>query len=400
MNFNQIFENLVRSIEKKDKKGLVTAIDDITKFISKLMNQNFKTKNIDTESITKISQNSYMYSVGDTVYYSPELIFQTKEKILNTNKYKKNNDYYNDVIFAIHIVNGIAHELCHCKQYLEFKYRCMNKQIYLNSLSFIMYNYYQISYYLDSSHEGEAYGFGVKQMMDLINKYISNQDYLKQYMKASKNFSFLSYNTKFHEAISFLNEIPFMKSKNDNKFYDIYTYASKYIANLPSEKRMPLINEYQTIMIGIQEKNQKCRLKNPEELIFQYLNKRLIYKDSKYPLTDSATESLLSSYVYLLIPQLNENTYNNLCQKFGINNMENIMLKLYQKIDRYISIYNNAYFYSKPRINYLLQQKGDILQNIDETYAKTKYETALAYLNQYKNTITKLVPTLANEKKR
>ena len=393
MNFDSLFKELVESLKNDDIDKIEILIDKIVKYIVDnyfldLQEKNFKIVHVIPSDIEKLGQSSFMFALGNSLNYSKELILYYKEKIkelLKTKEYENNQDYYNDVTFAMYLINSIFHELCHCRQYINFKNK-FDSQTYINSLCYALrYPYFGVKgdspaiKYLDQFIEGEAYGFGVKSMLSLCCNYMEKYNV----PQTTQIDNFYIYNTTFHEAIYYLDKIPFVKTENG--FHDIYTYSSRLLSKIDSKRRKSLISSFPLITFGINDEEQECKQKNPYELTKQYFDKEYITTDTK----DS--DLILDSYVYLLIPQLNIEVYNNLCQSFGKENIQIMMVKLSNKIDEMLLLYEDCYIKSIERVKKIIKKANhSLLQDIDEKYVEDKFNTAVSYLKRYKEIVNSL----------
>lgn len=386
--FEKIFDKLVSSIVDKDKNRIQQVIEEVILYFNKIMNKNYKIKHVSMKSVNEIGDSAFMYALDDSLNYSVDHILNIQRKIIETKK-DFNNDY-NDVTFSMYLINTIAHELCHCNQYLDNKNGVLNEQTYLNSLCMSI-NYFGKIEYLDKSYEGEAYGNGVAIMRELCSENnIKNKKYRQEYKKQLLGFNFFTKNIMYHEAVYYINKIPFLITKRG--FNDIFIYGSNYIAtNIDNKTRAAVIKRYPLASIGIEEIDGKGRLKTPDELMEQYFNRYIKYNGKIIAISQIEKRVLEDIYIYLLLPLLTIEIYNNLCIKYGSDQMDNFMMNLSNKINEKIVLYNNYYENSKVRISKIRKVDNKILQNIDEKYAKNKYNASITYLKYYKKIIENLL---------
>ena len=400
MKFEEIFNNLIISLEKNDKVGIKNSIKYNIKYINNILGTNFKTNYIDLNDIRNLEERAFMYALptDNSINYNADLILDTKNKIIKKGKEIHIDKYYNDVTYAMYIIQCIAHELWHCKQFVDNKNGNPNKQTYLNSLCSAI-DYDKKINYSDKSFEGDAYGIGVSIMKELCNeKTIKNKDYLKQFknQRSMNVLNFYTANIISNEVINHLDQIPFFKRETDQRFCDIYINSSYYIAKqINHKKRENIINNFPLITIGIEEENNNGRLKTPLELMYQYFNHCILYNGKKSEITKKASfsfeDTLEEAYIYLLIPQLTHENYNHLCTIYGHDKMDKFMKKLIKRIDDNLSIYELNYNWCKGRLKIIREEKKGNLGIINEDYAAKKYETARYYLNDYKNRIKNLI---------
>lgn len=380
-NFNLLFNDLVTAISTNNDLLLTNTIDKIIIYFNKIFNKNYQINHPTKKDIEKIGNNSFMFALENTINYNIELI-RTIQNQIKTTKTSSYTPDYNDITYAMFIIDSTFHEFWHCKQYEDYINGILNEQTYLNSLSNSLAAFGQINY-LDRSYEGEAYGNGISIMRHLCHDKSSNITYQKIYKKQMTEWNFFHKNSLFHEAIYFLDIIPFLKTNNG--FENIIEYANKFIPLLNKPMRDALINRYPIISIGLKEKNNICQIKNPDELMQQYFTGIVKYQNNTGKLTSDERISLINIYIYLLIPQLNTIIYDDLCLKYGREKIEYFIKQLQKNINKLIEIYKSAYQKSITRIKKIRSTDKNILQDIDEDYATNKYLTAITYLESYRN---------------
>lgn len=389
VNFRELFKKLVGAISSNDDRYLEKAIDDIVSYINNVMGKEFKLKHVTEEEVLKTGNTAFMYALGNSFCYSSKMIrnIQGKLKIFKSKDY---NPMYNDVTYAMYLVNAIGHELCHCNQYNDYKTGMLSEQNYLNSLCYAFGYYANKVSYFDRSFEGEAFGNGVSIMKYLCNEgMLSDLGYLTLYKEQLSKFTFFSKNLMMSEAIYYLDKIPFMKTRRG--FEDIIIYINHNLSLLGKDKIRLLIRDYPLISVGLEEEKDKCRIKNPIELMEQYFLGYLKYGTNRWGLNDIERKSLEDIYIYLLIPQLNDKIYNELCIKYGIDKMESFMYILINNINRKIQLYKVSYHNSLDRVRRIRVTDKNILQDIDEEYVENKYNSSLIYLVEYKRRIDEFI---------
>ena len=192
VNFRELFKKLVGAVSSNDDIYLEKAIDDIVRYINKVMGKEFKLKHVTEEEVLKTGNTAFMYALGNSFCYSSKMIrnIQGKLKIFKSKDY---NPMYNDVTYAMYLVNAIGHELCHCNQYNDYKTGMLSEQNYLNSLCYAFGYYDNKVNYFDRSFEGEAFGNGVYIMKYLCNEgMLSDLGYLTLYKEQLSKFTFFS----------------------------------------------------------------------------------------------------------------------------------------------------------------------------------------------------------------
>lgn len=384
--FRQLFDNLIYEISKGhgNNDNLSNIIDEIINYFNKVMGKSFKIKHISQEKLLKTGQKAFMYATDDVINYSVEMIRDIQTQLKNTRTTNYNPDY-NDVTYAMFLIDSIAHELCHCNQYEDNINGIITEQTYLNSLCFALSYYGKVEYF-DNSYEGDAYGNGVAMMRSLCSEdTLKNSSYIDTYKKQMTGWNFFKKNSLFHEAIYYLDKIPFMHTKRG--FNDIIIYANHNLTLLDKKEIDGLMKRYPLISIGLEEENNKCRRKSPYELMEQYFGSYIKYGKNNSFLNQQERLVLDDIYVYLLIPQLTPEIYNNLCIKHGKNQMDSFMVSLKENINKKIALYNAAYQNALIRIKQIRASDKTILQNIDEKYAENKYNAAMIYLKEYSKRI-------------
>ena len=384
--FRELFDNLVYEISKDNgnNANLSNIIDEIINYINKVMGKSFKIKHITQEDLFKTGQKAFMYTTDNVINYSTEMIRDIQKQIKNTKTTNYNPDY-NDVTYAMFLIDSIAHELCHCNQHEDNINGIITEQTYLNSLCFALGHYGKVEYF-DNSYEGDAYGNGVAMMRSLCSEEnLKKSNYIEVYKKQMVGWNFFKKNSVFHEAIYYLDKIPFMHTKRG--FNDIIIYANHNLSLLNKKEIAALMKRYPLISIGLEEESNKSRRKNPYELMEQYFGSYVKFGKNKSFLNQQEKLVLDDIYVYLLIPQLTHEIYNNLCIKYGNVQMESFMLSLKDNINKKITLYNAAYQKSLDRIKQIRATDQTILQNIDENYAENKYNAAMIYLKEYSKRI-------------
>lgn len=389
VNFRELFKKLVGAVSSNDDIYLEKAIDDIVSYINNVMRKEFKLKHVTEEEVLKTGNTAFMYALGNSFCYSSKMIrnIQGKLKIFKSKDY---NPMYNDVTYAMYLVNAIGHELCHCNQYNDYKTGMLSEQNYLNSLCYAFGYYDNKVNYFDRSFEGEAFGNGVSMMKYLCNEgMLSDLGYLTLYKDQLSKFTFFSKNLMMSEAIYYLDKIPFMKTRRG--FEDIIIYINHNLSLLGKDTIRLLIRDYPLISVGLEEEKDKCRIKNPIELMEQYFLGYLKYGTNRWGLNDIERKSLEDIYIYLLIPQLNDKIYNELCIKYGIDKMESFMYILRNNINRKIQLYKVSYHNSLDKVRRIRVTDKNILQDIDEEYVENKYNSSLIYLVDYKSRIDEFI---------
>lgn len=388
--FRELFDNLVYEISKSNgnNSSLSNIIDDIINYFNKVMGKLFKINHVTQEELSKTGQKAFMYATNDVINYSAEMIRNIQNQLKNTKVANYNPDY-NDVTYAMFLIDSIAHELCHCNQYVDDINGIMTEQTYLNSLCFALGHYGKVEY-LDNSYEGDAYGNGVALMRSLCSEEtLKKSNYIETYKKQMAGWNFFKKNSIFHEAIYYLNKIPFMHTKRG--FNDIIIYANHNLSLLSKNEIDALMKRYPLISAGLEEENGKCRKKNPGELMEQYFGGYVKYGKNKSFINQLEKKALNDIYVYLFMGQLTPEIYNSLCIKYGNVQMDSFMMSLKENINKKITLYNAAYQNSLDRIKKIRATDQTILQNIDEKYAENKYNVAMIYLKEYSRRIDEFI---------
>lgn len=395
INFIDIFNRLVDVVSKGDKNKLQLVIDEIILFFNKSMNKNYKIKHVTSDDIKKTGETSFMYALKDEMCFSVDFILEIQEKIKKAPADRYYNPDYDDVTFSMYLINTISHELCHCNQYFDYKNGFVNEQVYLNSLCLLNGRCENINY-LDRSYEGEAYGNGLALMRELCNENsINNVEYLKKLEQQLMGWNFFNKNILFHETIFYINKIPFI-NVNGN-FEPIINHTNDLITKLNSKYRNYFFSEYPIICLGIEENNEIGRLKTPNELMEQYFNKYIKYKGKISILNEEEIKALEDIYIYLLIPNLTDEIYNELCMKYGNEKMNSFLNLLKEKVVDKAKIYADCYEKSMKGIKKIRKTDKNILQNIDEEYAFLKYKSSKIYMDECLKKINQFV---SNSKKR
>ena len=392
IKFRDLFKKLVAAISSGSDNGiyLEKAIDEIVIYINKVMGKSFKIKHVTEDEILKNGETAFMYALGDTFCYSSRMIRTIQTKLKTTTIRKDYNPMYNDAKYAMYLLRAIAHELCHCNQIIEFKTGMLSEQSYLNSLCMAFTCYSDKVSYFDRPFEGEAYGNGVA-----IMKYLCNEDMLRSlgyfnlYKEQLSRITFFSKNLMMNEVIYYLDKIPFMKTRRG--FEDIIKYINHNLTLLSKDKIKLLIRDYPLISVGLEEYKDKCRIKNPYELMEQYFSNTLKYGNKVWSLNNLETKALEDIYIYLLMPQLNEKVYSDLCIKYGVDKMESFMYTLRNLINKKINLYKGTYNESLDRVRKIRVSDKKILQDIDLEYVENKYKTSLIYLEDYKRRIDEFI---------
>lgn len=386
--FRELFDKLVSEISKNsgNDSNLSAILDEVIRYLNRVMNKSFKINHVTREELEKIGQNAFMYAIDDVINYSTEMIRNIQNQIKTTKTVNYNPDY-NDITFAMFLIDTISHELCHCNQYLDAINGIITEQTYLNSLCYAL-NYYNKIKYLDKSYEGDAYGHGVSMMRRLCNEEtLKNEKYIKTYQKQMTDWNFFKKNLIFHEAIYYLDKIPFMRTKRG--FDDIIIYANHNLSLLSKKEIDALMRRYPLICIGLEEENGKCRKKTPDELMEQYFGSYVKYGKNKSFINQLEKTVLNDIYTYLLMGQLTPEIYSYLCVRYGKTQMDSFMISLQETVGKKITLYSIAYQTSLVRIQQIRLTDQTILQDIDEKYAENKYSTAMLYLKEYSRRINK-----------
>ena len=397
-NFSNLFDRLVSELKNTNgsDNNLYAVLDGIIDFINKEMRTNFKIKHISADDLLKVGQTTFMFATDDIVNYSARMI----RKYQNDIKTKKRSEYsldYNDVTYAMFLIDTIAHELSHCNQYVDGLNGIISEQSYFNALCFALNTFKKVEY-LDNSYEGEAYGNGIALTRKLTSaSYLNNPVYVDIYNRQMSGFNFFRINSLFHETIYYLNKIPFMSTKRG--FNDIVIYANYNLSLLDSKKVASILKMYPLISIGLENENGKVRMKTPFELMAQYFGGYIKYGTNKSFINDSERLSLIDIYVYLLMGQLTSDIYNDLCIKHGKDKMDSFMLSLKNNINKKLILYEACYKEALKRIKIIRPRNKDILQNVDEKYAKAKYDTAIIYLKEYLKRIDEFLGVKQNKRK-
>ena len=233
--FRELFDNLVYEISKSNgnNSSLSNIIDDIINYFNKVMGKSFKINHVTQEELSKTGQKAFMYATNDVINYSGEMIRNIQNQLKNTKVANYNPDY-NDVTYAMFLIDSIAHELCHCNQYVDDINGIMTEQTYLNSLCFALGHYGKVEY-LDNSYEGDAYGNGVAIMRSLCSEEtLKKSNYIETYKKQMAGWNFFKKNSIFHEAIYYLNKINFMHTKRG--FNNIIIYEDNNLSLLSKKE--------------------------------------------------------------------------------------------------------------------------------------------------------------------
>ena len=391
--FEKHFSEIVLALKYQDKQLLEHSLDKIIVFINKLMNNNYKINHTSPEEISNKGTNAFMYSLDKEVYYCTDYIFEIRNQIIKKSKAMNQQKYYNDITFSMYLISSLIHELCHCKQSEEYETGTLTESAYLNSMSKALTYFNKINY-LDKTDEGEAYGNGVAIMRSLYNNYLENDKYKQVYASqlSDANMSFFQKNIMFNEAVYYLDKIPYIKT--EKSFENIYTYANNYIANkIDKNYRNLLIKAYPTLILGIDENNDTAYLKNPEELVDQYLANYIKYNGATYKISEKGLKVLEKAYIYLLIPKLNDEIYNKLVLKYGEDKINTLLKNILNEIEKQKKSYLSNYRESYKRVKKIRTVDTAILQDIDEKYATDKYLKANTYLDELKRKIENLIST-------
>lgn len=391
--FEILFNKLVGAVSGDDDNYLSQALNEMISYLNSIINKNklFKIKKISNSNIKIYGDDTFMYALHDTINYSVEVIRNTQSKIKSKQDLK-----YDDVTYSMYLVDAIAHELCHCNQREENKNGFISEQNYLNSLCCALVYFKNINY-LDRATEGEAYKTGANTIKYLVAN-LKNYEYKEIYEKQMSEWTFFRKNLLYHEAIGDLDNIPFMEHKHKNgisEFFDIIRYANHNLSiaekmlpqynslKLDEKMRNVMIKDFPLLTIGLEEENKKWRKKNAYELMEQYFGNYIKYSNNKFNIDLKEKLALSDIYIYLLLPLLTEEVYNNLCQIYGNRKIDNFMQHLQDRIMIKITLYEQSYIESIYKIQKVRKVDKNILHNVDEAYAKKKYNTSISCLKDY-----------------
>ena len=87
--FRELFDKLVSEISKNsgNDSNLSAILDEVIRYLNRVMNKSFKINHVTREELEKIGQNAFMYAIDDVINYSTEMIrnIQNQIKILLQN---------------------------------------------------------------------------------------------------------------------------------------------------------------------------------------------------------------------------------------------------------------------------------------------------------------------------
>ena len=110
-DFDKLFNELCLSLRNDDRVRTSSAVSSIISYLNFCMMTNYKSVHVTPEGMKKMNQIAFMCALGDKVYYSSDLIIEYSKRI----KDKYGNDI-DPALFAMLIVDSLAHELFHCSQ--------------------------------------------------------------------------------------------------------------------------------------------------------------------------------------------------------------------------------------------------------------------------------------------
>ena len=382
-DLNTIYEKLITNLNNaiintnsNTIKELSITIDTLINHFNQELNENIKIVHEDKSKIEKLNESAFMFAQGDEIHYSTELIINTQKEDIKNNNYSKEIQY-NNITFALLIINSIYHEMIHCVQFKDLSKVKITYQNYLNQLSIILANYPLIEY-IDRTYEGEAYGKGVKRTINFIkddDNVISNL--YKQEIKNQfeKNTTFKK-NMEFHTLMYNINSIPFFEK--NNQFHSIILFTNKFLSTIDKNSRNSAYNFSPLgVIIGL---NEDGSIKDPFTLMNTYFNQTLKYGYNNFKLNKKSLDELINIYTYLLIPQLNPRIYTNLCNIYGNQEMDVFIKKMEYNIIENIEQFRKAKSYSLSSLEQL--EDFNIKDRINRTYINKKTYTCINYLRE------------------
>ena len=379
--FSDIFDKLVVGVANLGKIGInddetrfIKVMDKTIEFFNKEMGTNFGIVHDTKDRITKITPNAFMFALEDKMHYSSDLIKEFKRNVKNT-KSEKYDAKYDDVTFALMLLNTTSHELWHCFQHLEYKNGTFLERTYFNALSHALNRFSTIEY-LERDYEGDAYGAGVSKLFSFCNKdFLRSSIFLNSFEKQKNSWNFFSKNICFASTAYWLNQIPFVM--DGNEFIDLPTYANNYISKLELGYIDKLVEEYPQIAVGL---NKNGQVKSPYTLMDQYFNKEIQYNGKTSKLDTREQESLLDIYIYLLVPNMTPEIYNGLCIKYGNEKMDIFSQKMKDKINEKMTLYKKATNEGLKGVKSL--HDDPLLNGITEEYVINKSKKGCSFLNE------------------
>ena len=324
----------------------------------------------------------FMCAYPKEIHYSLDKIKDMKKAIING----KTSDYdpqYNDITYSFYLMNSIYHEAWHCSQEQEIKKGNISVNNFFNAISLASQNNpnYLNIHYLERFHEGEAYSKGINYLFRQIEESTTiSPFYSKVTNNQLKELTFFSKNIKFASAISSLCLIPFIS--NGNNFENVIPYISRGLQQMPNALRNNIFSNYPQLAIVYQENGL---VKDPDKLMKQYFDCEVTHKNIKNKITEKEQDSLIGIYLYALVPQLNEETYDKLCNKYGHDKMHGFMNKMNIYIENQKQVFVSAANCAKKDVAFIKDRK--LLQDIDETYVINKGMAGINYLYSCGNKI-------------
>ena len=373
--FYQIYMDLVyavRILSKQGTKNLEEYLGKIMKRLVNYFNRAYKT-DVKVGFTTIIPQKKVKRAPCRFNLNNGRIEFDI-ETFKNTMDEKKQKDssgtYFDVTTFAIFLIDVVFHEFSH---YLQIKHdgKNISEQNYINSLSFVMANYFE------QSIEGDAYGLGVNMMYYFLShEYIPKMD-IELFNVHMNNRSFIGDKISQQLLIHWLCKIPFMT--NYNSFSPITEIINKYLLSISKKDFDHIAIEFPLITLGVSTYGKE---KNANEFVKQYVD-RIIFFDGMNlgHLEDGDIDKITDIYTYLLIPKLSPFVYENLSQSYGADVIDTLMLQMKEKIDEKLKAYKEAY---KESVFWYKKAGRQDLEdmNVDENYIHDKYKASINYLQK------------------
>lgn len=373
--FSQIYIDLVYAVRILSKQGTKNLEEYLGKIMEKLVNYfNRAYKTNVKVGFTKIIPQKNVKRAPCRLNLNNERIefdIEIFKNIMDEKRQKDSDGSYFDVTtFAIFLVDVVFHEFSH---YLQIKCdgKNISEQNYLNSLSFVMVNYFE------QSMEGDAYGLGVNMIYYFLNHgYIPKED-VDLFKVHINNHSFVGNKVSQQLLIHWLCKIPFMT--NNNNFSPIIEFINRYLSGISKEDFDHIAIKFPLITLGVSTYGKE---KNADELVEQYVD-RIIYFDRMNlgRLEDDDIDKITDIYVYLLIPKLSPSVYENLSRLYGTYVINTLIAQTKEKIKKKLKVYEEVY--KESLFWYRKADRQDLEDmNIDEKYIHDKYKASINYLQK------------------
>lgn len=380
MKYNEEFENLVCAVAnlgKKtgdDEKRMATALEGMIRYFNKKWGYSFQSVQISEEDLKKPSTNAFMQANDCEVRYNVKSIKSMKKKIQQSVTKEYNPDY-DDITYALFIVNAIAHEITHCVQDQQLEEGKLSFEIYSNALSMGLTRLNPGSIpYRERSYEQQAFGVGAGALVEFCNKGNLSPTCYRAFERKRTYLNFFSKNITQAEIVYHLGIMPFVR--NQYGFVDLISYANDELAKLNQATRNAVFSEYPQLSIGM---NKNGKRKNPIELINQF---QMLVRDRKIK-----CEELYKIYVYLFVPLLTKDIYSDLCFLFGEKYMEKFMIELQKSIKKMIYFSEMHAEEALKGVSFFKNKELEQKIGINKQYVELKRKSSLDFLQNSYNMI-------------